>query len=171
MWTFPTSHELGSTLSLSHVQLFMTPRSSVHGIFQERILEWVAISSSRGSSQPRDQTQVSCNAGRFFIFWATKEAINTGSSNSADLEAYIKLLIVMYMLWGKTTGNIYILCYILLNCLLLQCTCIIFIVRKINKDNERQREREGYYRVFENKKISWLPGSYGQRGIIGGFWV
>ena len=39
------------------------PRSSFHGIFQERILEWVVISFSRGSSRPRDQTQVSCTAG------------------------------------------------------------------------------------------------------------
>ena len=43
------------------------PGSSVHGILQARILEWVAISVSRGSSHPRDQTQVSCIAGRFFI--------------------------------------------------------------------------------------------------------
>ena len=42
------------------------PGSSVHGISQARILEWVAISSSRGSSRPRDQTHVSCLAGRFF---------------------------------------------------------------------------------------------------------
>ena len=45
------------------------PGSSVHGISQARILEWVAISSSRGSSWPRDQTHdscVSCTAGRFF---------------------------------------------------------------------------------------------------------
>ena len=41
------------------------PGSSVHGIFQVRILEWVAIPSSRGSSQPRDQTQVSYTAGGF----------------------------------------------------------------------------------------------------------
>ena len=40
--------------------------SSVHGILQARILEWVAIPSFRGSSQPRDQTQVSCIAGGFF---------------------------------------------------------------------------------------------------------
>ena len=40
--------------------------SSVHGILQAGILEWVAMSSSRGSSQPRDQTQVSYIAGRFF---------------------------------------------------------------------------------------------------------
>ena len=43
-----------------------SPGSSVHEIFQARILEWVAISFSRGSSQPRDQTWVSCIAGRFF---------------------------------------------------------------------------------------------------------
>ena len=42
------------------------PGSSVHGILQTRILEWVAISFSRGSSQPRVGTQVSCIAGIFF---------------------------------------------------------------------------------------------------------
>jgi len=42
------------------------PGSSLHGIFQARILEWVAIFFYRGSSQPRDGTQVSCIAGRFF---------------------------------------------------------------------------------------------------------
>ena len=47
------------------------PGFSVHGILQARILEWVAIAFSRGSSQPWDQTQVSCIAGRFFTVWAT----------------------------------------------------------------------------------------------------
>ena len=50
------------------------PGSSVHGIFQARLLEWVAVLFSRGSSQPRDWTQVSCIAGRFFTIWATREA-------------------------------------------------------------------------------------------------
>jgi len=48
------------------------PGSSVHGILQEGILVWVAISFSRGSSWPRDQTCVSCTAGRFFTVWATR---------------------------------------------------------------------------------------------------
>ena len=48
--------------------------SSLHGIFQARILEWVAISFSRGSSRPRDQTQVSRIASRCFNLWATREA-------------------------------------------------------------------------------------------------
>ena len=42
------------------------PGSSIHGIFQARVLEWVAISFSMGSSQPRDRTRVSCIAGRCF---------------------------------------------------------------------------------------------------------
>ena len=45
------------------------PGSSVHGIFQAKSLEWVAISYSTGSSQPRDETSVSCIAGRFFTLW------------------------------------------------------------------------------------------------------
>ena len=50
------------------------PGFTDHGIFQARVLEWVAIAFSRGSSQPRDRTQVSCIVGRFFILWATREA-------------------------------------------------------------------------------------------------
>ena len=50
------------------------PGFFVHGIFQARILEWVAIPFARESSWPRDQTQVSCNAGRFFTIGATREA-------------------------------------------------------------------------------------------------
>ena len=49
------------------------PGFFVHGILQARILEWVSIPFSRGSSQPRDQTQVSSIAHRFFTIWATQE--------------------------------------------------------------------------------------------------
>ena len=63
---------------LSHVRLCdpmdcSNPGSSVHGISQERILEWVAIPFSRRFSQPGDRTQVSCFEGRFFTIWATRE--------------------------------------------------------------------------------------------------
>ena len=51
------------------------PSSSVHGIFQARILEWVAISSSRGSSWPRDWTHVSCIGRRILYHWATWKAL------------------------------------------------------------------------------------------------
>ena len=48
---------------------------SVHGILQARILEWVAIPFSRGSSWPRDWTQFSHITGRFFTVWATRQAL------------------------------------------------------------------------------------------------
>ena len=81
---------------LSHVCLFCDPRncsppgSSVHGIFQARILEWVAISFSKGSSffqriWFRDPTQVSCIAGRFFTVWDTSEGkLKTTITASTD---------------------------------------------------------------------------------------
>ena len=59
-----------------------------HGLFQARILEWVAIPFSRGSSQPRDWTQVSCIAGRFFTCWATREA--------QAIKQQLKILLVSY---------------------------------------------------------------------------
>ena len=51
------------------------PGSTIHGILQARILEWVARPFSRGSSQPRNGTQVSHIAGRFFTIWGTREAL------------------------------------------------------------------------------------------------
>ena len=50
--------------------------SPAHGILQARILEWVAIPFSGGSSQPRDPTQVSCITGRVFTIWATREVLS-----------------------------------------------------------------------------------------------
>ena len=47
---------------------------TIHGILQARILQWVVFPFSRGSSQPRDWTQMSCIIGGFFISWATREA-------------------------------------------------------------------------------------------------
>ena len=63
--------------------LFVTPWTVAHqaplcmGIFQARTLEWVPMLFSRGSSQPRDRTQVSHIAGRFLTIWATREALLT----------------------------------------------------------------------------------------------
>ena len=54
------------------------PGYSVHGILQARILEWIAMPSSRRSSQPRDRTQVSHIASGFFTVWATRKPKNTG---------------------------------------------------------------------------------------------
>ena len=67
-------------------QLFVTPMdcsllgSSVHGILQARILEWVAVPFSRGPSRPRDQTWVSCIASKFFTIWATSEVLSSSGA-------------------------------------------------------------------------------------------
>ena len=89
-WVYPVERRQGvkvlinlAGLSVScsvHVWLFAThdccsPGSSVSRILQARILEWIAIPSSRGSSQLRDWTQVSCIAGGFFTIWATREVL------------------------------------------------------------------------------------------------
>ena len=61
---------------------------TVHGILQARILEWVAFPFSKGSSQPRDQTQVSCIAGGFFTRWATREAQGKNVKKGHDGEKW-----------------------------------------------------------------------------------
>ena len=61
-------------VSQSYLTLCDSMDYIVHGILQARILEWVAFPFSRGSSKPRDWTQVSCIAGRAFTNWATREA-------------------------------------------------------------------------------------------------
>ena len=71
------------------------PRSSVHRICQARVLEWVAISFSRGSSWPKDWTRVSCTAGRLYD-WVIRE----------DREVDKQVLLYMLSLIVRRTGNI-----------------------------------------------------------------
>ena len=63
-----------SCSSLCNCMDYSPPGPSVHGILQARILEWVAIPFTRGSSPPRDWTWVSCIVGRFFTIWASRGA-------------------------------------------------------------------------------------------------
>ena len=74
------------------------PGSYVHRISQARILEWVAIPFSRGSSQPRDQTQVSCIADGFFFLYQrdTREAqkpprVESNSSGRKILLPHVRI--------------------------------------------------------------------------------
>ena len=70
------------------------PGSSIHGILQARVLEWVAISFSKGSSQPRDRTQVSRIGGRHFNLWTSCNAGDLGSipeSGRSNAQRMLKL--------------------------------------------------------------------------------
>ena len=81
--------------------------SSVHGILQARILEWVAIPFSRGSSQHRDQIRVSCISGSFFTNWATKEAKSSHESESRSVVSNSLWPLGLYTPWtspGQNTG-------------------------------------------------------------------
>ena len=80
--------------SLGRVQLCdpmdcSTPGSSVHGILQARILQWIAIAFSRGSFWPRDQTQVSHITGKFFTIWVTSEA---------SICLYVCLYVILFLI-------------------------------------------------------------------------
>ena len=84
--------------SLSHARLFAIPlASSVHGILQARILEWVPVPFIRASSQPRDWTQVSHIAGRVLSGWATRA--NWGK-NPPDSQFKVKVTCPLLVDWG-----------------------------------------------------------------------
>ena len=75
LWHLVSNSLMKWSESCSVVSKSLRPHNyTVHGTLQARILEWVDFPFSRGSSQPRDQTQVSHIAGGFFTSWATREA-------------------------------------------------------------------------------------------------
>ena len=83
----------------SHLSFYLTNADNSHHMkiqhgLAARILEWVAIPFSRGSSWPRDWTLVSCIAGRFFTIWATREAL-------PDFKIYYKSRIIKMVWYGN----------------------------------------------------------------------
>ena len=129
-FVLPTVNSSSGSISCSVISDFCDPMdfsltaSSVHGILQMRILEWVAIPFSRISSWPGDQTQVSCLAGRFFTIWATREDSGTyhclslyQSSNFSIVMCFLQnlkspkvhwssLFVEVYENWGKFSSTL-----------------------------------------------------------------
>ena len=93
---------------------WILPGSSVHGILRAGILEWVVMSSSTGSSQPRDRTQVSCIAGRLFTIWAIWEAPECSSfgtvmlniKNSAFCSYFSNIHNLLQLLENKASSSL-----------------------------------------------------------------
>ena len=82
---------------------------TVHGVLEAWILEWIAFPFSRGSSQPRDQTQFSRIAGGFFTSWAAKEAPKGKVSRALKMgshETGIQMDLQTTKLFAKTKTNI-----------------------------------------------------------------
>ena len=96
---------LCQVLSCCHVRPFATPWTVAWqaplsmGILQVQILDWIATSFSRGSSQPRDQTQVPHIAGGFFTVSATREAIMWDECNCAVIWTFSGIFFLWY--WKK----------------------------------------------------------------------
>ena len=96
---------------LSRVWLFATPWTVAcqaplsMGILQARILECVAMTSSSGSSQPRDQAGVSCIADGFFTHWATKEALPFLYLNKTQYEFYCSYVVFSSLFWRSFILN------------------------------------------------------------------
>ena len=90
-----------SSLTLCFLMDCNLPCSSIHGIFQARVLEWVAISFSRGSFRPRDRAQVSCIAGRHFTVWGTREDsyICVAESLCCSPEIITALFVIWLCVW------------------------------------------------------------------------
>ena len=92
----PSSEVAQSCLTLCDPMDCSLLRSSVYGIFQARVLECVAISFSRGSSWPRDRTQVSRTVGRHFTVWATrKRCVGQWLKTESHFTAWIELLALL----------------------------------------------------------------------------
>ena len=80
---------------------YSLPGSCVHEIFQARILEWVAMPSSRGSSKPRDGTHVSCVVDKFFTCWAMVETLYICVCVCVCVCVYICIYSLPWWLSGK----------------------------------------------------------------------
>ena len=127
------------------------PGSSVRGILQARILGWVAISFSRGSSQSRDWIRVSCIAGRFFTNWATWEAprilewaiISFSRSSSWPSDQTYVSCIGRKILYCWTTGKLYILITMSLICMYI--TQEIPNIIKFNNNKTTCKQEDAIY--------------------------
>ena len=84
---------------------YSPPDSSVHGILQAGILEWVAIPFSKGSSWPRDQIWVSCIAGRLFTDWVTRESLSYQLNSRLDLD-FTKLSINVHSFCSRIQPSV-----------------------------------------------------------------
>ena len=93
---------------------YSPPGFSIHGLLQARILKWVVIPISRGSSQPRDRTQACCIAGRFFTDWVTRE----GQCGT------VMVLPLLFFIFSKLTM---VLCVYVCVCFPKICSSLLYL--------------------------------------------
>ena len=141
---------------LSHAQLFATQwtgahqASSVHEIFQARILEWVALFLLQGIFPTQESNPVSCTAGRFFTDWA-KVLTPTLSKSTVKLEnhSFLVFLYVVFLI-GLTNVHRWKTCNFFHYCQVLSLITLIIGATKIS-DAEKRLRLLNYtpYRLWE----------------------
>ena len=121
------------------------PGSSVHGIFQARVLEWIAISFSRASSQPRDWTQVSRIVDRRFTVWATREVLTmciawwiftnetfTGAPKLPVVPIHCQISLLIFDFMQRKSFVIYSLVFIFLGSIYLWASPMVLHVAMVH---------------------------------------
>ena len=115
------------------------PGSSIHGVFQAKVLESVAISFSRGSSWPRDRTRVSYTIGRRFTVWATREAeLRRFTPLHQIKENFFFYFFCTYFLRHLFPGHKFLFLQFLLGYLFLLCNLLFWFRNNLfffNKDH------------------------------------
>ena len=143
------------------------PGSSVHGIFQARVLEWVAISVSRGSSWPRDWTQVSHVACRRFTGRATIPSL---SWSVVNLQCCISFRIKVFQLYMYVYMYVCVYTYIYV-CIYIYILFQILFHYRLLQDIEYSSLYFLWHSGFESQDVSeghdhlW-PGGPGLRGLL-----
>ena len=141
---------------------YSPPGSSVHGISQARILEWVAISFSRGSSRPRDWTRISCIGRQILYHWATWEAPITSATFNCLTSLFLKCFFFFYFM--KLLSHFWYSLH------LFDCFCICQLlfyawpqVWSVLSSSGLQRENVGF-NIFRNLSNSYiLPAAVSAR--------
>ena len=109
------AQSLHSCLNLCDAMDCSPPSSAVPGILQATILEWIAMSSSRGSSQSRDRCHlscISCTGGRFFYYWAIKSATAFSSELMQEFSYYRSYTLNSKSVWRMQSNSV--ACFFLL---------------------------------------------------------
>ena len=143
---------------------------TVHGIFQARLLEWVAVPFSRGSSQPRDQTQVSHIAVRFLTSWPPRKPKNTGVGSLSLLqwifltqESNQGLLLCRQILYqlscqGSMYAHIYIYIHVHINAHI--CVCVLSFSGISNSCNPWTVACQAPLSMQFSRQEYWVATSY-----------
>ena len=149
--------------SLSRVWLFVTPMdcsppgSSVHGILPTRILEWVAISFSRGSSWSKNQAQASCITGRFLTFWATK---NTQSRNRRCFHFVLLLQQITTNFWLKQCTFIVLVSWSQKSDACGMLMIVLSCVRLVYNPEDCSPPGSSVHGIFQARILEWVAISF-----------